>query len=264
MSTKTDVAVKTETPVSAAQAGLPAHLQQLDPALAGLGNSTDSQDVTLPFLTILQKGSPQVNKQEPEYIRGAEVGMVLNTATGQLYSGEEGFLFIPVGFQKNYVEWIKRTDGGGYIDTHPFDLELIRKMGAFKGERGIELPNGHQLVETSYTFGLLPGLEPAVIGAASSALKPMRDWMSLRNRWRVGTTVAPAFSRSYMMQTIYQKNEKGDWYNWKIKDGDWLDAETFEIAKKFALQVAAGEVKMGRPGDELGAGEPASDDGVPL
>lgn len=248
---------------------LPAHLQDLGDDVATLGNSRAAEDNTLPFLGILQKGSPQVNKQEPEFIKGAEVGNIINTATKDLFSGETGLPFIPCGIQKNLVEWVPRTAGGGYVDTHPYDLAAAREMGATKdGDGRIVLPNGNQLVETLYTFGILPDtMQQAVIGATSTALKPMRDWMALRNAQRIGGKPVPSFARSYLLRTVYNKNDKGDWYTWNVGIQDWVhDEDLFKFALEFAQQIAAGGVRMGRPDQDFtsSAGGAAQDESIPV
>lgn len=263
---KTASEEKTQVPAVTGGVQLPSYLSQTDvEQLAGMGNSTAAEDNVLPFLAILQKGSPQVNRQEPEYIKGAEMGMILNTATQQIFSGDEGISVIPCGFQKNLVEWIPRTAGGGYIDTHPFDWNLARKMGARKDDStgAILLPNGHQLVETAYTFVLVDGT-PAVVAASSTALGPMRAWMALRNAKRLPNGKSmPSFLGRYRLRTVYQKNDKGDWYNWKIEDEGLVQVEAdFQMARAFAEAIAKGEVRMGRPDQSLtgGSGEGTGDD----
>lgn len=250
------------------QSHVPEHLRHLAEEHAGLGNSTAAIDNTLPFLGILQALSPQIKKQEPEYIPGAEEGMIFNTATGQLWKGEEGVDFVACGIQRNYVQWVPRSAGGGYVDTHPFDNDLAREMGAKRSEdgRSILLPSGNQLVETLYTFGLLlsgdDSFSQAVISATSTALRPMRDWMSVRNSQRIGAKVLPAFARTYRLRTVYQKNDQGSWYGWKIALGDWTSPELTEAALDFAKMIAAGEIKLGRPMDDF-SGDRGSSGGAP-
>ena len=45
-------------------------------------------DVTLPRYVILQGLSPQVNSRKDEYIEGAKMGMILNTATGKVMDSQ--------------------------------------------------------------------------------------------------------------------------------------------------------------------------------
>lgn len=252
-------------PAVAADAALPAHLAGLDPSLRALGNSQDAADNTIPFLAILQKGSPQVNRKKPEYIEGAEAGMLVNTALGRVFPGDTGVVVIPCGFTKNLVEWVPRTAGGGYVATHPFDLAEAQKRGAKRADGGIVLPSGNQLAETAYTFVMIDGA-PAVIGATSSALRPMRDWMSLRNSFN-----QPSCARQYRLTTVYQENDKGDWFNWRVADLGWVtDAALFQRCVAFAQEVAAGRVAVGRPPDILSgddsrdSGGATHNDGIPV
>src|SRR4051812_45080055 len=54
-------------------------------------------DLAIPFLRVLQDLSPQVKKKDEAYVEGAEVGMFYESATKQLWEGEEeGILVIPV------------------------------------------------------------------------------------------------------------------------------------------------------------------------
>lgn len=258
---------------TAVGAPLPEYMQGLEDH-AGLGNSRDSADNSMPFLAILQKGSPQVNKQDPAYIKGAETGMLLNTATGQLWTGEDGVRLVPCGIQKAFVEWVPREKGGGYVATYPHDPSLPGRMGAKEDDRRrLVLESGNHLVETLYTLGLLEDGSPVVIGATSTALKPMRDWMTLRNAQRLPNGAsAPAFARVYRLKTIWQKNDSGDWYTWRvfIEDG-WTPAELFAPALEFAKQIAERGVTIGRPVDDRVEGGSAApqydhskDDGVPM
>lgn len=233
---------------------LPAHLQQAG-ELAGLGNSQDAADSSLPFLALAQSGSPQLKRQDSNYIEGLQVGGLFNTATKEFWSGEIGVPVIPCGFQKNWVEWVPRDAGGGYVDSFDWDPMLPRKMGCRKDEKlGLLTPAGNQLQETAYTFCLMADTgAPIVIGASSTQLGAMRDWMALRRTFRIAGNPAPAFSRVYQARTAWKKNEKGDWYVWKMSDGGWLlDPALFESAKAFALQISKGAVKIGRPQMDLG------------
>ena len=48
--------------------------------------SVGTEDYALPFLRIIQSGSPQLKKSDPnKYIDGAEEGMLFNTLTNEYY-----------------------------------------------------------------------------------------------------------------------------------------------------------------------------------
>ena len=51
---------------------------------------TSSEDYAIPFIRVLQSGSPQLKKSNGKYIEGAAQGMMFNTVTNRLYDGDEG------------------------------------------------------------------------------------------------------------------------------------------------------------------------------
>ena len=53
-------------------------------------------DLAIPFLKVLQKGSPEVNKRDAAFVEGSEVGDLFNTVSLQKYNGEKGIILIPV------------------------------------------------------------------------------------------------------------------------------------------------------------------------
>ena len=259
--TSTEVATTIPQDVIAVAQGdsaLPAFLQDQLDDIAGLGNSSDQSDSSLPFLTILQNGSPQVKEEDAKFIQDSKPGYIFNTATKVFWparasKGEDGAIVIPCGHQKKWVEW--KPARGGWAGNHEFDIELIKKMGAKKSKIVVEgkerdvitLPNGNLLVETTYTFLLLDGL-PIVLGASSSALGPMRDWMSYRRSLRVNGKELPSFAKMYRLQTVLQTKDANSWYNWKFTDIGYVqDKATSDFAKDFAIAVARDEVQIGRP-----------------
>lgn len=252
-------------------AGLPAHLADME-QYAGAGNSTSAQDNVLPFLAIIQKGSPQINDKKPEFINGAKVGMIFNTATGELWDGDEGVPVLAFNYQKKIVEWIPRSAGGGFVAQYDMDDEIVKtaKPRIIDGKpRGMMLPNGNDFVETAYTLCMIkdkPGL-PVVVAGASSALTPMRKWMTYRNNVLLpnGKT-APAFGKIYLLKTVYTENESGDWYTWKHEDAGWADADNFNRAAEFFRSASKGEFEIGRPPEDgAAAGDAGHDDsGIPI
>ena len=76
---ETAVAVKEDTAMVAAQS---------EDSGSGF-EETSAESFAIPFLSILQSGSPQCKKSDGAYIKGAEEGMLFNSVTGDMY-GEEG------------------------------------------------------------------------------------------------------------------------------------------------------------------------------
>lgn len=266
-------AVSENLPAAVASAGLPDYLATDLEHVSGLGNSQDMRDQKMPFLAILQKGSPQVNEEESKFIEGARAGMLVNTATGRLYSGKEGEAeVVVIGYRRNFVEW--KPNRGGYVNTHEFDARKLKSLGAVRKttmhegrERSqIVMPNGNIINDTAYTLVMLERTI-MVIGASSTALGPMRDWMSYRNSLYHRDKQLPSFAKKYKLFTVYEKNDAGDWYNWKPVDNGYTDSETYELAKMGAIAFVKGEIDIGRP-DDFADDAPSSsgqhDDGIPV
>lgn len=127
---------KTTTAVAAPRAGgsaPPAHLKNKIKQDAGKGISGSADDSLVPLIVVLQAQSPQAIKQKPEFIRGAEAGVIwMKNAPHPIIKGEEGILFQPCHFYKNVGEWIPRNkdgSGGGYVgvhDTMPSDAKEVK------------------------------------------------------------------------------------------------------------------------------------------
>lgn len=101
----------------------------------------------IPFITILQGLSPQVDRTKPEYIEGAAIGMLMNTATKTVYdvldpnAGENkrGLPFIPVWREHQFTEWVPRND------TQFPDGKMVKGNSGGGGFRGIHDPNSPEV-----------------------------------------------------------------------------------------------------------------------
>ena len=236
----------------------PSFLEDIPEELVGLGNSSDPSDQSLPFISILQSNSPQVKEENAKFVAGAKPGYIFNTGSKQFWparvtKGEDGVLIVPCGYRRKWVEW--KPSRGGFVQNYDFSIDLLRTLGAKKTRVVIEgkerevitVPCGNLLVETAYTFMLINGT-PAVLGASSTALGSMRDWMNYRNSLRRNGKILPSFAKTYRLQTVLQTKDQNSWYNWKVVDVDWVrDRDVWELAKDFAIAVERDEVQIGRP-----------------
>jgi hypothetical protein len=111
----------------------------------------------IPFITILQGLSPQVDRSGPDYIEGAQIGMLFETASKELYdikinNPESGIPFIPCWREETYTEWVPRNDV-----TLPKSGKVIRGGSAGNGFRGIHKPDEpavrEAMVEAQKEFG---------------------------------------------------------------------------------------------------------------
>lgn len=269
MNKKTDTAVA-ERPaenlpaVQQGTANLPAELLASMGEDAGLGVSTDPNEVGIPFLGILQDLSPQVKKRDEKYIDGAEVGDIYNNVTREVIPAKVGFDWIEVGFEAAQVEW--KPNRGGLAGKHPHDTPLKNEVRMVQdGEKQVPtLPNGNILTETKYHYGLYRrsatadqpagNWEAAVIGMASSMIKNSRELEGMKKRLRLpNNAVAPAFAVRYHFGTKLVSKNNNEWFVWDIEQGPWVSSDEYYVARELAQQVAAGAVKTSQP-DETGTG----------
>ena len=98
------------------------------------------EDLALPFLKILGQLSPEVNKMDGKYVKGAEPGKIINTVTNALY---DSINVIPCHYKRQYIEWQDRgTSSGAPVVIHEADSDIISQTTRGKDYKD-RLPNGN-------------------------------------------------------------------------------------------------------------------------
>ena len=216
----------------------------------GLGNISQ-EDLALPFLKILGQLSPEVNKRDGKYVKGAEPGMIFNSVTGELYDGAKGIQVVPCHYKLEYIEWRDRGEGSGApVAIHSSSSDVMTKTtrdASFKDR----LPNGNYIERTASHFVIVNGQTPstALIAMKSTQLKISRKWNSMmagiRLKGKNGLFTPASFSHIYQLKTIQQSNDKGTWFGWEVsKIGPVQDTTLYQQAKTFAENVSKGDVKV--------------------
>ena len=216
----------------------------------GLGN-IGQDDLALPFLKILGQLSPEVNKRDGKYVKGAEPGMIFNSVTGELYDGAKGIQVVPCHYKLEYIEWRDRGEGSGApVAIHSSSSDIMTKTtrdASFKDR----LPNGNYIERTASHFVIVNGQTPstALIAMKSTQLKISRKWNSMmagiRLKGKNGLFTPASFSHIYQLKTIQQSNDKGTWFGWEVsKIGPVQDTTLYQQAKTFAENVSKGDVKV--------------------
>lgn len=194
----------------------------------GMENVT-TQDVIIPRLGILQKLSPQLDKQKAKFIKGAEEGEICDLATGELFEG--AIQFVPVYFQTLYLEWAPRSSGQGLKGVH-YDAAIKESCEERKNDKGktfLVLPRtGNIINETKnfYGFNVTANWRPSFIPFASTQIKKARLWNTLAKESVEGINgpyTPPLFFRSYILGSGPESNAEGSWYGWTIERGLTLD-----------------------------------------
>ena len=216
----------------------------------GLGKLTQ-EDLALPFLKILGQLSPEVNKRDGKYVKGAEPGMIFNSVTGDLYDGAKGIQVAPCHYKLEYIEWRDRGEGSGApVAIHSSSSDIMTKTtrdASFKDR----LPNGNYIERTASHFVIVSGQTPstALLAMKSTQLKISRKWNSMmagiRLKGKNGLFTPASFSHIYQLKTIQQSNDKGTWFGWEVsKIGPVQDTTLYQQAKTFAENVSKGDVKV--------------------
>jgi len=223
--------------------------------LEGIGKD----DLAIPFIKILQALSPECDKNKPEFIEEARPGMIFNTVSREL---SLEITVIPCGYEKQYLEWKPRENGGGLVGVHtgPNAIKLLSTCERDHKNKDI-LPNGNNLVTTAIHYVALVkdnGLEFVAIPMSSTALKKSRRWNSvmagIQMKDNNGTIFTPpVFSHMYKLEPIGETNSSGSWFNWSIELLQIVQDGTMYLkCKKFSEDMSEGKIKVQyeQPSDE--------------
>jgi len=249
------------------EAGLPAEfMDELAQAGEEHQETLGKDDMSIPFLQILQSLSPQVVKGEAEYIKGAEPSDLLNTVTQSLIKTQdddanaiEGCRVLPISYKRSFIEWVPRSQGGGIVNEWSVDegLQIITQRSTETGQDIIQANSphgtpGNQLNDTHTHFMFLihedGTYEPVVLTMASTQIKPSKDLNNMVSKQQLPDgRKAPRFFGIYGVTTQRRSNDQGSWYVWKFErvsdvlTDDKMDM--FRDAKQFVSGIETGEHK---------------------
>lgn len=253
------------------QKTLPTFLKDKVKADAGAGTSTLQEDNLVPLVYILQGLSPQVNKRNEAYIDGAEPGHIwLRNSQDPIVAGEEGFLFQPCYFGKEWVEWVPRDDGGGLVGRYDDRPETAEQVPDPRDEKKMiwKMPNGNELRETRYHSGYVHLGEqrlPYVVPFSSTGHSVSREWMfQMNSRIEDGVKV-PTYACLYRLTTRHRKNNKGEWYVFKPEFAGYVQSdEDYQAGKELHEAFATGAKRAETADDiaDVAADDNGGDDGA--
>lgn len=221
-------------------------------AYAGSGfENQDASDYAIPFLAILQALSPQIaNADENSPFRQ---GQIINSVTGEFWSGKDGVVFIPSTTQHVQVEWKPREAGGGLVAIHELNSDFVKQVKEKNGNAfgTLPTPDGNELIETFYVYGVAVDKDgnefEAVISFSGTKIKAYKGWMTKAKTIQLELgdgrrIVAPLFAHRYRITTVSEKNNKGQFFNWVVGfDGD--TAKDCRLAPSSPLFLKAVAIK---------------------
>ena len=163
-----------DTAVVEKKENLPSTIMADMAQFAGEGmDSITADDMQIPFLRVLQALSPEIQKNDPKFIKGASAGDLVNTVTGETWDGDEGVVVIPCGYTLKYLEFGLRDSGGGFQGeipaNHP-DLANTTREGNAE-----MLPSGNELVRSAQHLVMIVDTKT---GATQQAICDMKKtWL---------------------------------------------------------------------------------------
>ena len=219
----------------------------------------DSQDLMIPRMSILQSLSPQINKRDGKYIKGAEVGYIHNSVTSEVFDGEKGITVVPIKFRRTHIEW--KPKRGGFVRDHGPDSSILEQCTQ-EEDYTQRLDNGNEIVLTMEYFIFVikddGSYDPALLSMTSSQLKKGRRWNSMMSHLKIpkpdgsGVFNPAMFYASYKLTTVPETNDAGDWFGWDIEclDGDsggilksiGNGHSIYTDARSFKVKVSEGSV----------------------
>ena len=250
------------------QETVPAEIEKKLPAVSDINLEEDSgsgsesignKDTIIPFLNILQKLSPQLDKRKPsDYIDGAEEGFFFNTATKEFWDGEKGVYYVPFLFMRRYTEWTPRAKGGGLIADHGPDENVLKRATRDPASNKDLTPEGNEIVTSLTYYGLQVDIDsgrfwPAVLSMSGTQQKKARQWNTIITTIQLpksdGSMFNPAmFYMCYKLTTVPESNDKGAWMGFKIVSHlptiELANGETiYKACREFKKRVIEGSAK---------------------
>jgi hypothetical protein len=219
--------------------------------MSGQGfEGADKDAFAIPFLRILQSGSPQVDDSEPSYIEGAKPGMFFNTITGELYG--KSVKVIPVTYGRAFIEWAPNR--GGFIKDHGNNPVILDRVTEVDDKHNAILDNGNVIQDTrTHTVLLADNVHagPVILSLTSSGIKHSKKWMTLMNGLLLPNTTkqAPMFASVWEVETVKNENDDGKWYqignksSTAIKNLAWVNQQQLEAAVACSKMVSSGAAK---------------------
>ena len=214
-----------------------------------------TDDLQMPFVRILHAMSPQLKKSDSSFIEGAAQGDIFNTVTNQFWSGGKGILVLPVYYQLKYIEFVPRSQGGGFVGELAGNSQEVRNAVRDKDTNMEMLESGNELVKTAQHYVQIVhedgSLEQAVIDMKKTQLKKSRLWNSMMMMQRDDGKLKPSFSNVYRLSTVEDSNDKGSWYTWTIKlEGPAPSKDAYLEARGFYENVSSGALRIAAPPPE--------------
>lgn len=265
--TKTKEEVKVEPATAIATQNGPGTVATFDDdAFFGIDTGMDnvtSEDVALPRYTILQGLSPQVNSRKDEYVDGARMGMIFNTASNRVVDSQR---LVFAYYQRRNIEWTPRerpcpfpdlpqVTGGGLYRDYGTDDSILEECRRFEDNGSLWTPRGNELVVTGTWYVIDPDtLSMGWIGMGKTQLTSSKKLLAgIRDEKFVhpqrGLMPAPMFYRVWEMSTRLREHDGNEWFTWQHKPNELIQNHPngraiLEACKEISRTIREGEMTI--------------------
>ena len=245
---------------------------------AGAGMEKAGQDsFAIPFLSLLQKGSPQVDEASGAAMEGARSGMFFENVTGRLFSGKDGVIIVPCSYRREFLRWGARANGGGLRGVYsPEEVAEMRTKGqvvemdgrlyAPEQDKSINPEKSDRFNDTRNHYVLIIDQETgawseALLSLTSTQIKKSKMLMSALASVKLKNGAGqlytpPTFANFVRVTSVGESNDKGTWFGVKFELAGQVDrSEVYAAAKAFHSNIAKGGVQVKYEDNPSEAGE---------
>lgn len=231
---------------------------------AGMEGATQ-ESFAIPFLMVLQKGSPQVDEASGAAIEGAKQGMFYLNVTGKMMDGQKGVTVIPCAYRRVFLRWAPKDAGGGGFkgEISPEEVAQLRaerKIAELDGKLYFPLPDGtvnekkcDRVSDTRNHYVLLVNDDgswsQALMSLTSTQIKKSKMLMSaladVKMQGASGMYTPATFANRVRVTTVPEKNDKGSWMGLRFElAGHVTRADMYAAGKAFNDSVKKGSVEV--------------------
>lgn len=186
---------------------------------------------SIPFIKLLQALSPQLKKSKPEFIEGAQAGMICNNVTNTLLG--ESLRMVVGKFERHYLEWDNTTRGKLKGVHSPESVELRNDLIRDEKNQLVNPETDSTFQETYNYYVILPDhMEEGVciLSLSSSGIKAGKKL----NRMLFSTMIpgtkqkAMPYFMIFNANVVELSNDQGDWYGFDFKLDEFVTQEVLD------------------------------------
>lgn len=257
MSKKEELKKNEPGPLAKAVAALSSFAADAGAGMEGAG----MESFALPFLMILQKGSPQVDPASGSQLEGAKAGMLFENITRNLVDGKEGVTIVPCAYRRVFLRWSQNQGFQGELSPEEVDRQRTSKeIVEYKGKLYAPANGGQvdpyesdRIVDTRNHYVLIVDQETgvwrqALMSLSSTQIKKSRALMTALASMKVKVDdkliTPPTFANLIKATTVPESNDKGSWMGWHFEPAGFVESgDLYAAAKQFHQSVTQGLVE---------------------